>query len=148
MYLILNLKNKYQIYHCIFFPVEITRFKDPPPQIDYTVGSSISMIYYSNTSLSSSELFWTTNLVVDDDTSGYHFEYRNPVHLGTVFSDVGAGVHTLTCSFYTSLIKVLGGLQVTIRGNKVQNALFKFIHMIFQNIIIFLKTLCEEICVF
>ena len=118
-----KLKNKYQIYHCIFFPVEVTRFEDPPPQIDYTVGSSISMIYYSNTSVSNSELFWTTNSFVDGNSSGYLYEYRNPVHLDTVFSDIGAGVHTLTCSSYTSLIKVLGSLQVTIRGNEVQKVL-------------------------
>ena len=78
------------------------------------------MIYYSNTSVSNSELFWTTNSFVDGNSSGYLYEYRNPVHLDTVFSDIGAGVHTLTCSSYTSLVKVLGSLRVTIRGNKVQ----------------------------
>ena len=90
----------------------------------------IKIIYQSalslsiwRTSVSNSELFWTTNSFVDGNSSGYLYEYRNPVHLDTVFSDIGAGVHTLTCSSYTSLIKVLGSLQVTIRGNEVQKVL-------------------------
>ena len=96
--------------------VEITNFDSPSRQVNYTAGSTNSMLYYSHANIPDSSLRWTTDTVTNGADTQYSIEYPNPVLLSRVFSDVGAGVHTFSCFYRMSPVTLLGSLQLVIRG--------------------------------
>ncbi|KAI6661260.1 Macrophage mannose receptor 1-like isoform X3 [Oopsacas minuta] len=98
--------------------ISVTSLDNPSQQIDYTVGSTTSMLYYSVSDISDSSLRWTTDTISNGDSQEYSNEYTNPIDLSIIFSDVGAGVQTLSCFYRMSPVTLLGSLQIAIRGNK------------------------------
>ena len=92
-------------------------FDSPSQQVDFIVGSTISLLYYSDANIPDSSLRWTTETVTDGTDTQYSIEYANPVLLSTVFSDVGAGVQTFSCFYRMSSVTLVGSLQLAIRGN-------------------------------
>ena len=96
--------------------VEITNFDSPSRQVNYTAGSTNSMLYYSHANIPDSSLRWTTDTVTNGADTQYSIEYPNPVLLSRVFSEVGAGVHTFSCFYRMSPVTLLGSLQLVIRG--------------------------------
>ena len=74
------------------------------------------MLYYSNANIPDISLRWTTDTVTDGADTQYSIEYPNPVLLSRVFSDVGGGVHTLSCFYRMSPVTLLGSLMLIIRG--------------------------------
>ena len=96
--------------------VEITNFDSPSQQVNYTAGSTNSMLYYSLANIPDSSLRWTTDTVANGTYTQYSIEYPNPVLLSRVFSDVGAGVHTFSCFYRMSPVTLVGSLQLVIRG--------------------------------
>ena len=91
-------------------------FDSPSQQVDYTVGSTISLLYYSDANIPDSSLRWTTETVTNGADKKYSIEYENPVPLSKVFSDVGAGVQTFSCFYRMSPVTLAGSLQLAIRG--------------------------------
>ena len=98
------------------FVVKILNFNSPTQQVNYTAGDLNSMLYYSHVNILDSSLRWTTDKVTDGTDKQYSNEYRNPVLLSRVFSDVGAGVHTFSCFYRMSPVTLVGSLQLVIRG--------------------------------
>ncbi|KAI6647147.1 Receptor-type tyrosine-protein phosphatase C-like [Oopsacas minuta] len=93
---------------------EITNF-NIPLQVNYTVGSIIDRLYYSNTEIPDTKIRWTTDTVNDGENMEYSIEYPNPVLLIAVFSNVGAGLHTITSFYRMSPVTSLGNLQLAIK---------------------------------
>ncbi|KAI6658178.1 Macrophage mannose receptor 1 [Oopsacas minuta] len=93
---------------------EITNF-NIPLQVNYTVGSIIDILYYSYTEIPDTKIRWTTDPVNDGENMEYSIEYPNPVLLIAVFSNVGAGLHTITSFYRMSPITSLGSLQLAIK---------------------------------
>ena len=91
-------------------------FDSPSQQVDYTVGSTNSLLYYSDANIPDSSLRWTTDTVTNGADTQYSIVYANPVLLSTVFSDVGAGVQTFSCFYRMSPVTLVGSLQLAIRG--------------------------------
>ena len=96
--------------------VEITNFDSPSQQVNYTAGSTNSVLYYSLANIPDSSLRWTTDTVTNGTYTQYSIEYPNPVLLSRVLSDVGAGVHTFSCFYRMSPVTLVGSLQLVIRG--------------------------------
>ena len=92
-------------------------FDSPSQQVDYIVGSTNSLLYYSDALIPDSSLRWTTETVTDGTDTQYSIEYANPVLLSTVFSDVGVGVQTFSCFYRMSPVTLVGSLQLAIKGN-------------------------------
>ncbi|KAI6658950.1 Ladderlectin [Oopsacas minuta] len=84
-------------------------------QVNYSVSDTISKLYYSSKSSSDNIILWTTDTVKYDDNKNYSIEYPNPVVLSAVFSNVGAGLHTLTSFYRMSPVTSLGSLQLAIK---------------------------------
>ena len=99
-----------------FSLVEVMNFDSPSQQVDYTVGSTSSLLYYSEANIPDTSLRWTTETVTNGADVQYSIEYTNPVPLSTVFSDVGAGVQTFSCFYRMSPVTLVGSLQLAIRG--------------------------------
>ena len=99
-----------------FSLVEIPNFQSPSQQVDYIVGTTSSLLYYSVANIPDTSLRWTTETVTDGTDTQYSIEYPNPVPLSTVFSDVGAGVQTFSCFYRMSPVTLVGSLQLAIRG--------------------------------
>ena len=113
---VFKLLRVYSIHRkSLLFLVQILNFDSPSQQINYTVGSTSSLLYYSDAKIPDSSLRWTTETVTDG--AQYNIEYTNPVLLSTVFSDVGAGVQTFSCFYRMSPVTFVGSLQLAIRGN-------------------------------
>ena len=104
----------YVIY--ILLLVVIQNFDSPTQQVNYTAGDTSSTLYYSQASIPDSSLRWTTDTVTDGADTQYSIEYPNPVLLSRVFSDVGGGVHTLSCFYRMSPVSLVGSLMLIIRG--------------------------------
>ena len=96
--------------------VVISNFDDTSQQVNYTVGSLISTLYYSNPDIQISDIRWTTDMVSNGDTNLYSVEYPNPVNLSEVFANVGAGLHKFSCFYRKSPVTLLGSLQLAIKG--------------------------------
>ena len=99
--------------------VIIDKFEFPSQQVDYTVGSTNSLLYYSHANITDSALHWTIDTANGTDIQ-YRFEYTNPVLLSSVFSDVGAGVHKFSCFYGINLVTAVGSIQLAIRGKYYQ----------------------------
>ena len=63
------------------------------------------------------KIHWTSDVVVEGEEWVYSTEYTNPADLNTVFSNVGAGVHILSCFYRMSPVTLLGKLQLELKGN-------------------------------
>ena len=103
----------------IIFIVTITSLNNSSQQIDYTVGSTISVLFYTQSNVPDNSLRWTTDTVSNGDNQQYIVEYTNPVDLSVVFSDTGTGVSRLSCFYRMSPVTLLGSLQITIRGKRM-----------------------------
>ena len=101
----------------LYYIVQVDNFEDSPQQVDYTVGASASLLYYSNDVIPDSYIHWTTDTVTNDDTHTYSVEYTNPILLSTVYSDMGAGLHVMSCFYRMSPVNYLGSLDLAIKGN-------------------------------
>ncbi|KAI6658177.1 Macrophage mannose receptor 1 [Oopsacas minuta] len=90
---------------------------DSQLQVEYSVISPASKIYYSNINsiIPGSMIRWTTDIVKDAEDITYSIEYPNPVLLSTVFSNVGTGVYVFSCIFGMSPVTLLGSLQLSIK---------------------------------
>ncbi|KAI6661278.1 Receptor-type tyrosine-protein phosphatase epsilon-like [Oopsacas minuta] len=95
--------------------VEISSFDNPSQQVDYILGSTISMLYYSDDIIADSDILWTTDDAEDGDILTYSAEYQNPVLLIVVFNDVGAGIHTVSCFYRMSPVTLLGSVQLSLK---------------------------------
>ena len=80
------------------------------------MGSTTSLLYYSQSNVPDTTLRWTTDTVLNGDNQQYSIEYTNPVDLSVVFSDTGSGVHILSCFYRMSPVNLLGSQQIAIRG--------------------------------
>ena len=103
-------------YSISFSLVEFQTLASPSQQVVYIVGTTSSLLYYSDANIPDSSLRWTTDTVINGADIQYSIEYANPVLLSTVFSDVGAGVQTLSCFYRMSPVTLVGSLQLVIRG--------------------------------
>ena len=74
------------------------------------------MLYYSHANIPDISVRWTTDTVTDGADTQYSIEYPNPVLLSRVFSDVGGGVHTLSCFYRMSPVSLVGSIMLIIRG--------------------------------
>ena len=83
--------------------------------VSYTSGSS-AVLYYTNASIPDSFIHWTTENVMEGDNRIFNPEFTNPFPLSLLFSDVGAGRHTLTCFYRNSPAMVLGQTDISVRG--------------------------------
>ena len=101
--------------------VEIQNFDSPTQQVNYTAGDNSSVLYYSHASIPDISLRWATDTITDGADTQYSIEYPNPVLLSRVFSDVGGGVHTLSCFYRMSPVTLVGSLMLIIRGMYVYN---------------------------
>ena len=83
--------------------------------VSYTSGSP-AMLYYTNASIPNSLIRWTTESVMEGDNRIFNPEFTNPFPMSLLFSDVGAGRHTLTCFYRNSPAMVLGQTELSVRG--------------------------------
>ena len=116
-----NLSLKY----CILL-VTIDSFADPLQLVNFTMVSSVSWLYHpsiavTQASVSDSDIHWTNDIVQNGEDKVYSPEYPNPANLNTLFSDVGAGVHTFSCFYRMSPVTLLGSLQLALRGKLIEN---------------------------
>ena len=86
------------------------------------MNSPLSQLYYPSSaitqaSVSDSDIQWTNDVVENEDDKSYTLEYPNPVDLNTVFSNVGGGQQTFSCFYRMSPVKLLGSVQLALRGN-------------------------------
>ena len=101
----------------IYSVVEVNSFGDSSQQVDYTIGSSTSLLYYSSDNFPDKYIHWTTDAVTDGDTDGYSIEYTNPVLLSELYSHMGAGLHVVSCFYRMSPVNFLGSINLAIKGN-------------------------------
>ena len=83
------------------------------------MGSTTSILFYSQSNVPDNSLRWTTDTVSNGDNQQYSVEYTNPVDLSVVFSDAGTGVSILSCFYRMSPVTLLGSIQITIRGKRM-----------------------------
>ena len=105
--------------------VRIDSFADPLQQVNFSMDSSVSMLYYPSSiithpSISDSDIHWTNDIVQDGEEKVYSLEYPNPADLTTLFSDVGAGIQTFSCFYRMSLVTLLGSLQLALKGKFIE----------------------------
>ena len=110
--------------YCILL-VTIDSFADPLQQVNFTMDSSVSMLYYPSTavtqaSVSDNDIHWTNDRVQDGEEKVYSIEYPNPADLNTLFSDVGGGVQTFSCFYRMSPVTLLGSLQLALKGKFIE----------------------------
>ena len=103
--------------YLIYSVVEVNSFEHSSQQVDYTVGSSTSLLYYSSDNIPDKYIHWTTDIVTNGDTDGYSIEYTNPVLLSVLYSDMGAGLHVVSCFYRMSPVNFLGSINLAIKGN-------------------------------
>ena len=101
--------------------VTIDNLADPLQQVNFTMDSSVSMLYYPSTavtqaSVSDNDIHWTNEKVQDGEEKLYAIEYPNPADLNAVFSNVGGGVQTFSCFYKMSPVTLLGSLQLALKG--------------------------------
>ena len=106
--------------------VQIDSLDDPLQQVNFTVDSPVSLLYYPSSairqnSVSHRDIHWTTDTVIDGEEKSYSSEYSNPADLNTVFSTVGGGVHTFSCFYRMSPVTLLGSLQLVLKGKLWSN---------------------------
>ena len=92
--------------------VQVINFDEP---LSYTSESS-AVLYYTNASIPDSLIHWTTESVMEGENRIFNPEFTNPFPLSLLFSDVGAGRHTLTCFYRNSPAMVLGRTELSVRG--------------------------------
>ena len=80
------------------------------------MGSTTSILFYSQSNVPDNSLRWTTDTVSNGDNQQYSVEYTNPVDLRVLLSDTGAGVSRLSCFYRMSPVTLLGSLLIFIRG--------------------------------
>ena len=100
----------------------VESFNDPLQQIDFTVDSPVSFLYYPSSSItqvsvSDSDIHWTNDVVVSGEDKVYLQEYPNPADLKTVFSKVGGGIQTFSCFYKMSPVTLVGSVQLALKGN-------------------------------
>ena len=100
----------------------VESFNDPLQQVNFTVNSPMSLLYYPSSSIteasvSDSDIHWTNDVVVSGEDKVYSQEYQNPADLKTVFSKVGGGVQTFSCFYKMSPVTLLGSVQLALKGN-------------------------------
>ena len=91
--------------------VTIDKLADPLQQVNFTMDSSVSMLYYPSTevtqaSVSDNDIHWTNEKVGEEKL--YAIEYPNPADLNAVFSNVGGGIRTFSCFYKMSPVTLLG----------------------------------------
>ena len=101
--------------------VTIDNLADPLQQVNFTMDSSVSMLYYPSTvvtqaSVSDNDIHWTNEKVQDGEEKLYSIEYPNPADLNAVFSNVGGGVPRFSCFYKMSPVTLLGSLQLALKG--------------------------------
>ena len=89
-----------------------------PLLFNYTVGST-QLLYYPDGDIKES-IKWTPEEVQDGDTKQYNDEFPNPVEFSTVFSAIGAGVHTMTAYYRMSPVTLIGSVELSIKGTLSQ----------------------------
>ena len=87
----------------------------------------MSWLYYpssaiAQTSISDRDIHWTSDIVQDGEDKVYNIEYPNPADLNTIFSNIGGGVHTLSCFYRMSPVTLLGNLQLALKGKFIELA--------------------------
>ena len=89
----------------------------------YTAGAP-TILFYNNTdvSITDSTIRWTPDTIVPNEDTEYALEFGNPVNLNEVFYSVGTGNFRLTCFYRMSPARVLGSINLDIRGMDI-NAL-------------------------
>ena len=111
--------DSFEVFMLLFhFVVTIHNFEDNLQLVPFTAGSTVAMLYYSHNDIQANipdgEIHWTTDVVVKGEEWVYSTEYTNPADLNTVFSNVGAGVHILSCFYRMSPVTLLGNITVRI----------------------------------
>ena len=101
--------------------VTIGSLVDPLQQVNFTLDSYMSMLYYPSSAIthaliSNSDIHWTNVLVQNGEEEVYSLEYPNPADLSIIFSNVGGGIHTLSCYYRMSPVTLLGSLQLALKG--------------------------------
>ena len=112
--------------HVLYTLVTIDSLADPLQQVNFTIDSSVSMLYYPSSaiihaSISDSHIHWTNVLVQNGEDKVYPLEYPNPADLNRIFSNVGGGIHTLSCFYRLSPVTLLGSLQLALKGISFQS---------------------------
>ena len=107
--------------HVLYTLVTIDSLADPLQQVNFTMDSSVSMLYYPSSaiiqaSISDSDIHWTNVLVQNGEDKVFPLEYPNPADLNRIFSNVGGGIHTLSCFYRLSPVTLLGSLQLAFKG--------------------------------
>ena len=80
------------------------------------MGSTTSILFYSQSNVQDNSLRWTTDTVSNGDNQQYSVEYTNPVDLRVLLSDNGTGVSILRCFYRMSPVTLLGSLLIFIKG--------------------------------
>ena len=104
------------------FLVIIDSLADPLQQVNFTVDSPVSMLYYPSSaitqvSVSDSDIHWTNDVVVSGEDKIYSQEYPYPADLNFVFSKVGGGLQTFSCFYKMSPVTLVGSVQLALKGN-------------------------------
>ena len=99
----------------------VESFNDPLQQVNFTVDSPMSLLYYPSSSItqdsvSDSDIHWTNDVVVSGEDKEYS-QYPNPADLKTVFSNAGGGVQTFSCFYKMSPVTLVGSVQLALKGN-------------------------------
>ena len=112
----------------------VKSFDDPLQQINFTVDSPVSLLYYPSSSITQvsvtdSDIHWTNDVVVSGEDKLYLQEYPNPADLNSVFSNVGGGLQTFSCFYRMSPVALLGTLQIALKGIFFLNGRFTMLHI-------------------
>ena len=106
----------------MYVVVRIESLDDPLQQVNFTVDSPASLLYYPSSSIaqasvSDSDIHWTNDVVLNGEDKEYSQVYPNPADLNSVFSNVGGGLQTFSCFYKMSPVTLLGSLQLALKGN-------------------------------
>ena len=131
--------------------VQIDSLDDPLQQVNFTVDSPMSMLYYPSsavgqTSVSHRDIHWTTDTAIDGEEKSYSSEYPNPADLNTVFSNVGGGLQTFSCFYRMSPVTLLGSLQLALKGNLWKSKIYVVIYLSLPTIWIQIQLFVHRLC--